>query len=103
MSASDFIRKQSASMTPADVVKAGAAAGLKFSRNLVYAVRGRSAGGRRRKGLRGRPRGRRAAAVVAATGREAQFRQLVLDLGIARSRALLAQVEDGMRRLIAGG
>jgi hypothetical protein len=101
MSASDFIRKQSASMAPADVVKAGAAAGLKFSRNLVYAVRGRSAGGGRRKGAK--RRGRRTAAAVAATGREAQFRQLVLDLGIARSRALLAQVEDGMRRLIAGG
>ncbi len=95
--ASAFIRKQPASMSPKEIMEAGKKAGLKFSINLVYAVRSR-AGSAKPKGKR---RVRRAAAGSNAS--EAQFRRLVLDLGLGRAKALVDEVERGMKQLIAGG
>jgi hypothetical protein len=98
-SASDFVRAQPASMKAGDVVAAGAKQGLKFSTNLVYAVR--SSGGRRARGAAGRaPRAGRAS--VAATGSEATFRKLALELGISRARTVLDELEKRLRELIDG-
>ena len=98
-SASDFIRAQPASMKAGDVVTAGSKQGIKFSTNLVYAVRssgGPKAGGRGRRGA-----GR--AAVSSGGGHhETTFRQLALDLGIARARQVLDSLEAKLRELVSG-
>ena len=96
-SASDFVRSQPRSMTAPQVVEAGKAKGLKFSQNLVYAVRAAA-----------KKKGRKAAAGKVAPSRgvgasaEAQFRGLVVDLGISRSRALVGEVESAIAKVIRG-
>jgi hypothetical protein len=95
-SASEFVRAQPASMKAAEVVAAGAKQGIKFSTNLVYAVR---SSGNKGVGRRGRGRGR-AAAVVSGGGDESTFRRLALDLGIARARQVLDGLESKLRELI---
>jgi len=96
-SASEFVRSQPASMKASEVVAAGAKQGIKFSTNLVYAVR--SSGGKPGAGGR-RGRGR---SVVAGGGHhESTFRQLALDLGIARARQVLDSLETKLRELISG-
>jgi len=97
-SASDFVRAQPASMKAGDVVSAGAKQGIKFSTNLVYAVR--AAAGKRGGGRGGARRGRGAAA--GGGGGEATFRQLALDLGIGRARQLIDSLESRLRELISG-
>jgi hypothetical protein len=84
-------------MKAGEVVAAGAKQGIKFSTNLVYAVRssGKKPGGGRR--------GRRGAGRTAAVGGgESTFRQLALDLGIARARQVLDGLEAKLRELISG-
>ena len=99
MSASDFVRSQPRTMTAPQVVEAGKAKGLKFSQNLVYAVRAaakkKSGGGRGRKGA--------AASRAGGGSSEAAFRQLVVDLGISRARALVNEVEGALAKVIRGG
>lgn len=95
LSASDFIRTQPMDLTATQVVEAGKKQGLKFSANLVYAVRG--AKKKRGPGKMG------AAAAKSAGGSEAQFRRLVLDLGVSRANALVADVETALERVIRGG
>lgn len=98
-SASDFVRSQPATMKAGDVVAAGAKQGLKFSTNLVYAVR--SSGSKRAENAAGR--GARASTpTAAATGAEATFRKLSLELGIGRARSVLDELERKLRELIAG-
>jgi hypothetical protein len=97
-SASDFVRAQPASMKAGDVVSAGAKQGIKFSTNLVYAVR--AAAGKRGGGRGGARRGRGVAA--GGGGGEATFRQLALDLGIGRARQLIDSLESRLRELISG-
>lgn len=96
-SASEFVRSQPASMKASEVVAAGAKQGIQFSTNLVYAVR--SSGSK--PGARG---GRRGRAAVASGGghHESTFRQLALDLGIARARQVLDGLESKLRELISG-
>jgi hypothetical protein len=77
------------------VVEAGKKQGLKFSANLVYAVRGAKKKKGARKGGVAAPRG--------GGSSEAQFRRLVLELGVARANALVADVERGVERVIRGG
>ena len=100
-SASEFVRSQPASMKASEVVAAGAKQGIKFSTNLVYAVR---SSGKRSGGARGGRRGpgRRAAAGAVGGGSESTFRQLALDLGIARARQVLDGLEARLRDLISG-
>jgi hypothetical protein len=96
-SASEFVRAQPASMKASEVVQAGAKRGIKFSTNLVYAVRSsKRPAGSRRGGRRGpgRPAG--------ASGSEATFRQLALDLGIGRARQVLDSLEARLRELVSG-
>ncbi|HVW26992.1 MAG TPA: hypothetical protein VHC69_16615 [Polyangiaceae bacterium] len=98
-SASEFVRSQPASMKASEVVAAGAKQGIKFSTNLVYAVR--SSGNR--PGARGGRRGRGHAAAAGGGGHhESTFRQLALDLGIARARQVLDGLESRLRELISG-
>jgi hypothetical protein len=97
-SASDFVRSQPASVKATDVVAAGAKQGLKFSTNLVYAVRssgGKAAGPKGRRGG-----GRKAAA--APGGSETALRKLALDLGIGRAREILNDLEQRLSALISG-
>jgi hypothetical protein len=94
--ASEFVRTQPATMKAGDVVSAGAAKGLKFSTNLVYAVR--SAGGGKR-GPRA-SKGSKTASVSLSGGTEATFRRLSLDLGIGRARLLLDELEKKLKELI---
>jgi hypothetical protein len=98
-SASEFVRSQPGSMKASEVVAAGAKQGIKFSTNLVYAVRSSKKPGGSRGGRRGP--GRRAAAGGDGGG-ESTFRQMALDLGIARARQILDGLETKLRELISG-
>jgi hypothetical protein len=97
MSSSDFVRSMPESARAGDVVSAGAAKGLKFTANLVYAVRAAAKKG-------GAPVGRapRGGRPIAATGSEAAFRKLAFELGIGRARTLLNELESRLGQLIAG-
>ncbi len=86
--ASDFIRKQPPDMKAREVVEAGRMAGLKFSPQLVYNVRGSTK-------KKSKPAAGRAST-------EARFRRLVVELGVTRANELVSDVEAGMKRLIAG-
>jgi hypothetical protein len=97
-SASDFVRTQPATLAASDVVAAGAKQGLKFSTNLVYAVR--SAAGKKSGGKRGAGRRVAKAASNAAAGLHATFRKLALDLGLNRAREALNELEQGIAQLI---
>jgi len=97
ISASDFVRSMPASARAGDVVTAGAAKGLKFTANLVYAVRAAA-----KKGGGPVARASRGARPVAATGSEAAFRKLAFELGIGRARSLLEELEARLGQLIAG-
>jgi hypothetical protein len=99
-SASEFVRSQPASMKASEVVAAGAKQGIKFSTNLVYAIR---SSGSRPGAARGGRRGRgRAAATGSGGHHETTFRQLALNLGIARAREVLDSLETKLRELISG-
>lgn len=97
MSASDFVRSMPESARAADVVAAGAQKGLKFTANLVYAVRAAA-----KKGGAPLSRAARGSRSEPLTGAEAAFRKLAFDLGIGRARALLDDLESRLGRLIAG-
>ncbi len=100
--ASEFIRGMPTTLKAADVVAAGKKKGISFTPGLVYIVRGRvagKAGGPAKAGKRGPKRGRAAA----ASSSDAQFRRLVVELGVTRAKALLNEVERGMAALIQGG
>jgi hypothetical protein len=88
-------------MKASEVVLAGAKQGIKFSTNLVYAVR---SSGKKPGGARGGRRGpgRKAAGGGGGGGGESTFRQLALDLGIARAREVLNGLEAKLRELISG-
>ncbi len=85
--ASDFIRKQPPDMKAREVVEAGKKAGLKFSAQLVYNVRG----------------SKKSKAAAGRASTEARFRRLVVELGVTRANELVSDVEKGVERLISGG
>jgi hypothetical protein len=96
ISASDFVRSMPESTRAADVVAAGAGKGIKFTANLVYAVRAASKkDGTARSGSRRISSG-------PVSGSESTFRKLAFDLGIARARTLLDELEARLGQLIAG-
>jgi hypothetical protein len=98
-SASEFVRAQAGSMKASEVVAAGAKQGIKFSTNLVYAVR---SSGKKSGGARGGRRGPGRKAAAGSGGGESMFRQLALDLGIARARQVLDGLEARLRELVSG-
>jgi hypothetical protein len=81
---SDFVRKMGS--TPAkEVVAAAAKQGMKLTERYVYVIRSAD----KAKGRRGAPApGRRAGG-----GAEANLRRAIAELGLARARAVLAEVE----------
>lgn len=115
MSKSTFIR-QHPDLSVEELIAKAKEAGITITSNLVYKVRGRAkakaanattATAKRGRAVRGATA--REVATVAAKTRptrskeaEAAFRKLVLDLGLQRSKALLAEVEDKLNALVAG-
>lgn len=91
---SDFIRSLPNDMPAKAVVEAGKAKGMTFSQQLVYNVRAGARGGKKGRGPK---RVRRAARSAPA---ESTFRQTVIELGVARARQLLDEVEARLQELI---
>jgi hypothetical protein len=87
-SASDFIRSMPTTMQAAALVDAGKAKGIRFSANLVYAVRARMAG--KRSGRGGRP----------VSSDLSVFKRMAFDLGITRAREALDELERGLAALV---
>lgn len=97
LSKAAFIR--SLGTAPAkQVVIEGKKRGLSFTETYVYNVRG-SGKSKRSRGAKPAPL---AAAKLVTGGDDATFRRLVLELGIGRARALLADVERRLADLVAG-
>jgi len=113
MSKSTFIR-QHPDLSVEELIAKAKEAGITITSNLVYKVRGRAkakAANAAAPAKRGRAaRGVTAREVAAVVGKrptrskeaEAAFRKLVLELGLQRSKALLAEVEDKLDALVAG-
>ncbi len=104
LSASEFIRRQPVTLKAAEVVAAGGKAGIKFTPGLVYIVRGRlTAKGTTGGAVRGRRAGSKSRKALAAdSSRDAQFRRLVVELGVAQANVLVGEIERGMQALIRG-
>lgn len=103
--ASDFIRSMPTDMPASEVVEAGKKKGLAFSTQLVYNVRSTARGnGSQKKPKKARKKASTAMVVYnPATGeRETQFKQIVADLGVIRSRELMGEVEKAIQDVIAG-
>lgn len=108
--ASDFIRRQlGEGKSPAEVVRAAEAAGLKFSRALIYAVKSRTGRASRQRATESTsrdagPRGRRAKvpnnSTVASVTDESRFRRAALDLGIYRAKQLLEDLSRAIEALL---
>ncbi len=84
-----FVRALPETLTANEVSEKARQAGLKITPGYVYEIR--SSAKRRAK-----------KAAPAATSSDAAFRRLVLDLGIARAKTLLADVEKALQVLISG-
>lgn len=99
LSKSDFVR-QHLHLPVGEIVSKGKAIGVQITPNLVYMVRGRSA-------VKG---GAKAPAVVKpalgsklagpSTDAHVAFRRLVVELGVARSRALLDEVARKLAAIV---
>ena len=108
-----FVRSLPDTMPAKDVVAQGAAAGLEFSEKYVYNTRSSARikparVSAPRAVVKAAPVARVAAPVTVSGGSspavasESAFRKLVLDLGIARSKSLLSDVESKLAALING-
>lgn len=107
MNASEFIRSQSTSAPAKEIVAAGEKKGIKLNAALVNVVRWRAAQkGKPKKRGPGRPKkngpGRPKNGHGYVPGTEAAFRALVMDLGVARSKDILANVERAVAQIVAG-
>lgn len=114
-SKSTFIR-QYPDLSVEEVVAKAKEEGVSILPNLVYKVRGRAKAGvgptppvaKRGKALSvearesGASPAPRNAPSARASDSERAFRKLVLDLGLQRAKALLAEVEDKLQALVAG-
>lgn len=103
-----FVRAH-ADLAAKDVVDLAAKAGLAMTVNHVYNVRSTSGISRRVTGGRAStPRAGAAlqssttAAKAGISGAESQFRRLVLQIGVARARVLLRDVESKLAALLDG-
>jgi hypothetical protein len=105
--ASDFIRSQPVTMTASSVLKQGVAQGFSFTPELVYAVRRRMKQGGSKARKAGRPKGSRngsskSAAAANPTGYHAEFRRLMIRLGLEQSEAIYAVVRGELKALGRG-
>lgn len=105
----EFVRRMPANMAASEVVKAAIKEGIDLDADYVYKVR--HAQRQREKEARSRVTAAKAAPVAtvespkepaASADAATRFRKLVLELGFARSRDLLQQLEKGLSELIAG-
>jgi hypothetical protein len=105
---SDFIRRHlGAGKTPTEIVAAAEESGLKFSRALIYAIKGKLGQSSSRRSAERplkvarsvrRPGGRQSAAP--SVNGETEFRRVAFELGIERSRHLLNDLERAIEALI---
>lgn len=92
----DFVRAQPASMSAKEVVEAAKKAGLVMTENHVYNVRSaaKKAGPSKRSNVTPRKAATgKAGATPKSGGLEAQLRSAIAELGLARARAIFADVE----------
>jgi hypothetical protein len=95
-----FILSHAPGTSAAEIVKAGAAKGIKLSEKYVYTIRSNA---RRKAKQAGRRPGRPAkAGPLGASGSESMFRETALALGIERAKELLAELERKLRLIIDG-
>ena len=106
---SAFIRQQPPELPARQVVDLARDAGIEITEHYVYKIRG-SAPTRRASVPQQAAAVAAGAAAAASTPRvslgrdtERTFRQLVISLGLDRSRALISEVEAGLSALITGG
>lgn len=100
---SDFIRSLPRDMPAKAVVEAGAKKGMTFSQQLVYNVRAADEkGGASAKRFKKRLKVIGTPVYAMGTNDESDFRQLVVDLGVARSRQLVDDVEGALRAVVSG-
>lgn len=95
LTASNFIR-QHAGKSAGEIVKLGAAAGLKFGESSVYQTRAYD------KKRSGAPKGRPGKKPVAATSNgETTFKKLALEIGFPRAREIVVELERKWNELLA--
>jgi hypothetical protein len=98
-----FVRSLPATTPAKEVVAKAKAANLALSENYVYNVRATTKSSVRKKGRGdGAPKQSPKKPSSRSGSSEANFRRLVVDLGLARARALLGEVESGLQALISG-
>ncbi len=85
-----FVLGLPAELTANEVSQKAREAGLRITPGYVYEIRSSA---KRRAAPRQAP---------VPTSTDARFRQLVLDIGIVRAKALLVEVETALRALVAG-
>lgn len=113
-SKSDFIRGFAADVPASDVVAKAKAANIDISPAFVYAIRSKTRSGKSKpRGKPGpKPRARATKVAtrrrplplsVAPDGTEPAFRRIAFDLGIARSREILDELEERLRDIVENG
>ena len=96
-----FVRAIPDSVPAKEVVAKAKAAGMTLSEKHVYVIRS----GARKKAGKSAPKPSRAAGTPRAStpgSSETAFRKLVLDLGIPKAKAIVADVERKLNELIYG-
>jgi hypothetical protein len=105
MSKADFVRSLPASTSAKDAVVKAKAAGVALTESYFYNVRATDKSTKKKSAKTSTPKKTTAPksnGTTSAMGSETTFRKLVLDLGIAKSKTLLAEVERGIAAVIAG-
>jgi hypothetical protein len=103
LSKSEFIRSRPPGMTAKQVVSAASAVGIKISEHFVYNIRSSAKKRAAKVGREARMQASSAKSARASSAAQAaQFRALVLDLGLAHARELLDEVQSRLSAVIAG-
>lgn len=90
---SEFVRSLDRNLSAAEVVALAEKKGLHLTRAFVYNIRSAETRSRRARG--GAKNGRRAGADAPLSGSpEAQLRSAIAQIGLARARQILEEVED---------
>lgn len=94
MSASDFVRSVPNTTPAADVVAAGAKKGIRFSANLVYAIRAKKKASLSQSPKQNAPLGGTADSLAQS------FQRIALDVGLDRARYLLEDLERRLSEIL---
>ncbi len=86
-----FVRALPDTLSANEVSEKARQAGLKITPGYVYEIRSSA-----------KRRAAKVPAPASASGADAAFRQLVLNLGIVRAKALLAEVETALKAIVTG-